>query len=130
MQQQSQTPGGSLPTFRVQYARTKQPYLSVFTVLVGAGDRSRSVRAREVLECRLQGVHLSLVLRLPSSAASSVPVSAYAAFGLGATSTAAASEASTHKPYQEEDYAVAETVLCSSAQHCQDVIARALSWYR
>ncbi len=120
MQVQRETAG--LQPFRVKFARTKQPYLSVFTILLSGRGRC----AREVLEARLKGMHLSLVLRLPATAPKAAP-SAYAAFGGG---QAPVNAAETGKAYAEEDYAVAETVLCSSAQHFADVLARALSWYR
>ena len=82
-----------------------------------------------MLECRLQGVHLCVVLRLPAGAPPAPP-SAYAAFGGADRTPPVASEAAPRRAYREEDYAVAETVLCSNAQHFQDVLVRALSWYR
>jgi uncharacterized protein YjiS (DUF1127 family) len=109
-----------IPLFRVKYSNTKQPYLLVFNVLVG--DRT-------VCETRLKGVHLSILIRMPTSSSPSPALTtSYAAFGLAPPH--ATSESLRTKSFDAKDYAVAQTILCTNAQHFADVLTTALRWFR
>lgn len=92
-----------LPMFHVKRAKTTQPYLYAFTILVGK---------RFVLEATIRGVQFHVVTCLPPAQPSSVT---YAIFGQIAPT-----------PTVAQQYVLADMITITSAQHFLDILHAAL----
>jgi hypothetical protein len=134
----------TIPKFRIKQAKTTQPHLYAFDVMVGKRSVIRSHSACEIIECdtdillccssssyvlsaTIRGVHFHATVRLPSA---SPPAVTFAAFGLPQPQSAITPPTDGATTARASHAVVGEMITLTSAQHFREVMLQALTWMR